>query len=98
MTVTSNALWMALGFFGQAMFSMRFIIQWVASERRRKSIIPLHFWYFSIFGGLALLAYAIYRLDPVFILGQSFGLLVYVRNLFLLRREGKQARSTLPPE
>ena len=83
---------------GQAMFSMRFIIQWVASERRRKSVIPLHFWYFSILGGIALLTYAVYRRDPVFIVGQGFGLFVYVRNLFLLRREGRQARSTMPPE
>jgi len=77
--------WLALGFLGQAMFSCRFLVQWIASERRKQSVVPILFWYFSIGGGLCLLSYAVYRRDPVFILGQSAGLAVYVRNLMLLR-------------
>ena len=73
----SWAVWVAVGFFGQAMFSTRFLIQWISSEKRRESIIPIAFWYFSIAGGATLLAYAIHRLDPVFIVGQAAGLLVY---------------------
>jgi lipid-A-disaccharide synthase-like uncharacterized protein len=75
----------AVGFFGQAMFSMRFLIQWISSEKRRKSVIPIAFWYFSVAGGATLLAYAIHRLDPVFIVGQAAGLLVYARNLYFIK-------------
>jgi lipid-A-disaccharide synthase-like uncharacterized protein len=78
-------LWLAIGFAGQALFSMRFLVQWLASERRGRSIVPLAFWYFSIAGGLTLLAYAIYRADPVFIVGQAAGLFIYLRNLQLIR-------------
>ena len=81
--------WLALGLTGQALFSARFLIQWVASERRKASVVPTAFWWFSIGGGLCLLAYAIFRADPVFILGQSAGLIVYFRNLVLLRRQKK---------
>jgi lipid-A-disaccharide synthase-like uncharacterized protein len=87
MNLSSQAFWIVVGFLGQALFSARFLIQWIASERARKSIVPVLFWYFSLAGGATLLAYAIWREDPVFIVGQGFGLLVYVRNLFLLRRE-----------
>ena len=79
------AIWVAVGFFGQAMFSMRFLIQWICSEKRRKSVIPIAFWYFSVAGGATLLAYAIHRLDPVFIVGQAAGLLVYARNLYFIK-------------
>ncbi len=79
--------WVAFGLFGQLMFTGRFLVQWIASERARKSVVPLAFWYFSISGGLILLAYAIYRLDPVFILGQSLGVFIYSRNLWLIRAE-----------
>ncbi len=79
------AVWVAVGFFGQAMFSMRFLIQWITSEKRRKSVIPVAFWYFSLAGGATLLAYAIHRLDPVFIVGQAAGLLVYARNLYFIK-------------
>jgi lipid-A-disaccharide synthase-like uncharacterized protein len=82
-------LWVALGFLAQGMFTMRFVVQWLASERAGKSVIPLAFWFFSMAGGLMLLVYAIQRRDPVFIAGQSLGLLVYVRNLMLIRREKK---------
>jgi lipid-A-disaccharide synthase-like uncharacterized protein len=81
-----NTIWLAVGFLGQAMFSMRFIIQWIHSERERRSIIPVAFWYFSVAGGALLLVYAIYRLDPVFILGQGAGLLIYGRNLYFISR------------
>jgi lipid-A-disaccharide synthase-like uncharacterized protein len=77
--------WLALGFLGQILFSCRFLIQWIASERRKASVVPDLFWWFSLGGGLCLLVYAIYRLDPVFILGQSAGLIVYTRNLMLVR-------------
>ena len=68
---------------------MRFLIQWFHSERQKKSVIPVPFWYFSILGGVTLLAYAIYRQDPVFILGQLAGVLIYTRNLFFLHKEGR---------
>lgn len=79
--------WLILGFLGQALFSMRFLIQWIYSEKHKKSIIPTAFWYFSLAGGLTLLSYAILRQDPVFILGQGMGLFVYIRNLMFIRKE-----------
>lgn len=87
----AETIWLGIGFGGQAMFSMRFLVQWLYSEKVKKSIVPVAFWYFSIAGSLMLLSYAIYKRDPVFILGQSFGLLVYVRNLYLIRRERRLA-------
>ena len=86
MTATA---WLVIGFLGQAFFSMRFLVRWIFSERQRKSIIPVAFWYFSILGGATLLAYAIYREDPVFIAGQGAGLLIYSRNLYFIWRERK---------
>lgn len=77
--------WIFLGFFAQGLFSARFLVQWIASERRRKSVVPTAFWHLSLGGSALLLAYAIHRHDPVFILGQSFGVVVYLRNLMLLR-------------
>lgn len=82
---------MAFGFLGQALFSARFIVQWLVSERRRESVIPLAFWYFSIAGGLTLLIYAVLRHDPVFTLGQLAGLVVYARNLMLIRKQRRPA-------
>lgn len=79
--------WVGLGLFAQVMFGMRFIIQWLHSEREKRSVVPLSFWYFSLAGGTLMLAYALYRWDPVFILGQAMGLAVYVRNLVLIHRE-----------
>ncbi len=78
---------LVLGFGGQALFSVRFLIQWLVSEKRGESTIPLAFWYFSIAGGCTLLTYAILRKDPVFILGQTCGLVVYARNLVLVHRK-----------
>jgi lipid-A-disaccharide synthase-like uncharacterized protein len=82
-----NTFWLVLGFVAQALFSARFLVQWIASERVGKSVVPVVFWHLSISGSVLLLAYAIYRKDPVFILGQSAGLVVYFRNLFLIWRE-----------
>jgi lipid-A-disaccharide synthase-like uncharacterized protein len=83
--------WVVVGLLGQAMFSMRFLVQWISSERARKSVMPVAFWYFSIAGGMILLTYAIYRRDPVFIIGQSTGLFIYLRNLWLIRVEKRAA-------
>ena len=79
-------IWLVVGLFAQALFSLRFLVQWVASERRRESYVPDVFWYFSVAGGALLLAYAIHRRDPVFIIGQASGLLVYLRNITLIRK------------
>jgi len=84
-------IWLIVGFAGQALFSMRFLLQWLASERMKKSVIPVAFWYFSIAGGVTLLAYAIHRKDPVFIVGQATGLLIYSRNLYFIFRERKES-------
>lgn len=84
-----NKIWLGLGFFAQLMFSARFLVQWLASERAGKSIVPLLFWYLSIAGSVLLLAYSIHRKDPVFILGQSMGIFIYSRNLYLIYREKK---------
>ena len=75
-TTATEMIWLGVGFLAQLMFSMRFIVQWIASERARRSIVPETFWYFSMVGGAMLFAYAIYRLDPVFMLGQGMGLLI----------------------
>ena len=86
--------WLVIGFLGQALFGSRFLVQWIVSERRGESVVPLAFWYLSLGGASLLLAYAIWRQDPVFILGQSFGFLVYTRNLILI---GRRARADAPP-
>jgi lipid-A-disaccharide synthase-like uncharacterized protein len=92
--VTTEQIWIAVGLLGQALFSARFLVQWIATERKRQSVVPREFWYFSVGGGLTLLAYAIHRLDPVFILGQGAGLLVYARNLYFIhRRRGQTAEA-----
>ena len=83
--------WLAIGFMGQALFSARFLVQWISSEKQKKSVIPIAFWYFSLGGGVTLLSYAIFRLDPVFIVGQAGGLLVYSRNLYFVLRERRRA-------
>ena len=83
--------WLVLGFAGQALFSARFLVQWVVSERRRQSVIPTAFWYFSLAGGATLFAYALHIGDPVFILGQSAGVLIYSRNLYFIYKDRQQA-------
>ena len=77
-------IFLIIGFTGQALFASRFIVQWIYSEKKGESHIPIIFWYLSIFGGLGLLVYAIFRKDPVIILGQSFGVFIYLRNLILI--------------
>jgi lipid-A-disaccharide synthase-like uncharacterized protein len=96
-----TTVWIAIGFVGQALFSMRFIYQWFHSERAKRSVIPEAFWYFSVAGGVTLLAYAIHREDPVFIVGQGAGLLIYARNIYFIHRDKRQAaaaRNDTPPE
>lgn len=80
----TEVAWLTLGFAAQMMFAMRFLIQWVYTERARESVVPEAFWYFSLAGGLMLLTYAVYRGDPVFMLGQAMGLVVYSRNLYFI--------------
>ena len=87
-----DAYWILIGFAGQALFMMRFIVQWIASEKAKKSVIPDLFWYFSIGGGLVLLSYAIYRGDPVFIFGQALGFFIYMRNLYFVLRDRGQKK------
>lgn len=91
--VTRLDWWVILGFAAQALFTMRFLVQWIASERAGHSVIPMAFWVFSIFGGLLLLGYALYRKDAVFIAGQAFGVFVYVRNLYFVMRDRNAAPS-----
>jgi lipid-A-disaccharide synthase-like uncharacterized protein len=90
--MTTNQ-WLIIGFVGQALFGARFIIQWIVSEKKGESTIPLAFWYCSIGGAMVLLTYAIYKEDPVFIVGQSLGSIVYVRNLILIDRKRKAMAS-----
>lgn len=85
----SSQAWIAIGLAGQACFFLRFLVQWVASERVGRSVIPRAFWYFSIMGSVVILSYAIWREDPVFIIGQSTGLFIYIRNLVLIQREDR---------
>ena len=85
--MTTEQLWVGVGLFGQALFSARFIVQWIASERRKQSVVPREFWYLSLAGALITLSYAIYRLDPVFILGYAPGLFIYARNIYFIRKE-----------
>lgn len=80
----SETIWLAIGFLGQGLFSARFLVQWLKSEREKKSVFPVAFWYFSIAGGVTLLSYAIHKQDPVFILGQTTGLFIYLRNLYFI--------------
>ena len=83
--------WIVLGFAAQALFTMRFLVQWIASERAGRSVVPMAFWVFSIGGGVLLFVYALYRRDPVFILGQGLGVFIYLRNLYFVVREKRQA-------
>jgi lipid-A-disaccharide synthase-like uncharacterized protein len=87
-------VWYGIGFAGQVLFSARFIVQWIASEVKKRSVIPLAFWFLSLGGSLVLLTYAAHRRDPVFIVGQSAGLIVYIRNLILIRRERAAQRAS----
>jgi len=86
-----GTMWLVLGMGGQLAFASRFLVQWIVSERRGESVIPIAFWYLSLGGSAILLAYAIHRRDPVFIVGQSFGSVVYIRNLMLIHRKRADA-------
>jgi lipid-A-disaccharide synthase-like uncharacterized protein len=91
--------WLMIGFAGQALFTARFVVQWLESERRRHSVVPVAFWWLSLLGGGALLSYAVHRHDPVIIVGQTMGLFVYLRNLMLVHqssRRGTQLGQALP--
>jgi lipid-A-disaccharide synthase-like uncharacterized protein len=82
-----DAIWLAVGLLGQLMFTARFIVQWLASERAGKSVMPVAFWYFSLIGGAVVLVYGIHKLEPVIILGQLPGVVIYSRNLWLIHAE-----------
>ena len=88
----TEKVWLIIGMSGQILFGLRFLVQWISSEVKKESHIPIVFWYFSISGGIVLLSYAIYKQDPVFILGQSTGLIVYLRNLRLIYKKEKADR------
>jgi lipid-A-disaccharide synthase-like uncharacterized protein len=85
--MNSGTLWLGVGLLGQAMFFSRFLVQWLASEKAGRSIFPMAFWYLSLSGGLLLLLYATWRRDPVFVLGQTTGTFIYLRNIWLRKRE-----------
>lgn len=87
-------LWILFGFVAQVMFMMRFLVQWIASERARRSVVPVAFWFFSVVGGALLFVYAIHREDPVFIAGQGAGLFIYLRNIYLIYRERRRSVAT----
>src|SRR5512134_3029987 len=89
-TPSGEKAWLGIGFLAQLLFAMRFLVQWVASERARRSVVPEVFWYFSLLGGVLLFAYALYRIDPVFILGQGLGLLIYARNVHLIAQDRRR--------
>ncbi len=90
-TTATDATWLIVGLLGQLMFTARFLVQWFASEKAGKSVIPVAFWYFSIFGSLIVLAYGIHKLEPVIIVGQLPGVVIYARNLWLIHREKREA-------
>ena len=84
--LSDPTFWLIVGFTGQALFTARFVVQWIASEKKRDSVVPVAFWWFSLMGGGTLLSYAIYRRDPVIIVGQFMGLFIYTRNLMLVAK------------
>lgn len=90
-TSWAELTWVGVGLGGQVLFTARFLVQWIASERAGRSVVPLAFWYLSVGGGAILFAYAIWRRDPVFILGQSMGMVIYLRNLWLIHAERRAA-------
>ena len=96
---TEQIIWICVGFAGQALFTSRFLVQWIASERKGESVFPVAFWYLSLAGGAILLVYAISRVDPVIILGQALGVVVYSRNLVLIyRKNGQSSKESGSPD
>jgi lipid-A-disaccharide synthase-like uncharacterized protein len=94
--VRQSAFWLAVGFAGQGLFTARFVVQWLRSERAGRSVVPMAFWYLSLAGGVTLLLYAVHSGDPVFILGQAAGAVVYVRNIMLIVRERRTPHGHAP--
>jgi lipid-A-disaccharide synthase-like uncharacterized protein len=94
--MTTVQTWLLIGFLGQGMFTARFLVQWLASEKKKDSVVPVAFWWLSMAGGLTLLSYAIYREDPVIIAGQSLGVFVYLRNLMLVGKGKRRVASHKP--
>jgi lipid-A-disaccharide synthase-like uncharacterized protein len=90
--LTAGNLWVAFGFTAQTMFFLRFFVQWLASEKKKQSVIPVSFWWLSLVGGIMLLVYSVYRKDPVFIVGQATGVLIYVRNLWFIHGGDKSSQ------
>jgi len=90
--------WVLFGFGAQALFMARFVIQWIVSERRKRSVIPVAFWWLSLAGGVSLFTYAVQRMDPVFMFGQALGCTIYVRNLVLIARRRSRAEARTPAE
>jgi lipid-A-disaccharide synthase-like uncharacterized protein len=95
-SMSIETIWLGIGFLGQGLFFGRWVVQWITSEKKAESQVPVAFWYMSLIGGLITLAYAIYRLDPVFIAGQSIGSIVYIRNLMLISRASQANRPVSP--
>lgn len=91
--MTSESIWLAIGFTGQFIFSSRFLVQWIHSESKRRSVIPISFWYLSLAGSVLLLSYSLVRRDPVFIFGQASGFIVYIRNLQLIWKQREEERA-----
>ena len=91
MVLSQGKVWLIIGFVGQALFTARFLVQWIVSERQRDSVVPVAFWWLSLLGGLTLLSYASYRQDPVIIVGQGMGLVIYARNLMLVGKAKRRA-------
>lgn len=94
---TIDLIWLLVGFGGQLLFGARFVLQWIQTERHRRSVIPIAFWYCSIGGSIVLLMYAIHKRDPVFIMGQSLGVLIYLRNLYFIYRERREQEKNNSP-
>ena len=90
---TEELIWLGIGFFGQSLFFSRWLLQWFVSEKKAESQIPVSFWYMSLAGSMIVLAYAIHKIDPVFIAGQSVGTVVYIRNLILIHRAKERVKS-----
>lgn len=91
--MVSDKIWLGIGFFAQALFASRFIVQWIASEKAKESVVPVAFWYISLLGGILLFLYATWRQDPVFMLGQGSGIFIYSRNLYLIHKKKKRERA-----
>jgi len=88
--MVSDKIWLGIGFFAQALFASRFIVQWIASEKAKESVVPEAFWYISLLGGILLFLYASWRQDPVFMLGQGSGIFIYSRNLYFIHKKKKR--------